>query len=497
MLFNSYIFILLFLPLALIGYFLCNARGRYELGKSFLTVMSLWFYGWFNIMYLPIIVGSILINYFLYRQLLGNRGKEECRKKNLYITVVGVAANLGVLFYYKYFDFFLENINAVFSTDFLLQGLLLPLGISFFTFQQVGFLVDTYRGETENYSFVDYALFVTFFPQLIAGPIVTHDEMVGQFADISRKKWNAQNFSRGLYGFVCGLAKKVLIADIFGKAVAWGFGNLESLNGLCVWWMMLSYMVQLYFDFSGYSDMARGIGLMFNIDIPLNFDSPYKAVNLVDFWKRWHITLNRFFTKYVYIPLGGNRKGQLRTCINIFMIYLVSGIWHGAGWTFLIWGILHGVVYVLTRQLLAEIESLPKVLTWFLNMLFFLFSLVFFRAESVEQALEVLRRAAGGGYSLSGMPTGFIEQFCTQEFFYCLKLLHLDTVLPGGVTACHILLMVGYMTVAWVMLLCCKNVNEKLEAFRPTIGRALGTAVLFLWSLISFAEVSTFLYFNF
>ncbi len=497
MLFNSYIFILLFLPLSLLGYFGCNAKGKYEWGKNFLTVVSLWFYAWFNIKYLPIIVGSILVNYFLYRWLLENRGKAESRKKSLYITAAGAAANMGVLFYYKYYDFFVENVNVIFRTDFALQNVLLPLGISFFTFQQVGFLVDTYRGETENYSFMDYALFVTFFPQLIAGPIVTHDEMVGQFADVSKKQWKAENLSRGIYGFVCGLAKKVLIADIFGKAVAWGFGNLSSMNGLAVVWMMVSYMVQLYFDFSGYCDMARGIGMMFNIDIPLNFHSPYKAIHLVDFWKRWHITLNRFFTKYVYIPLGGSRKGTARTCFNIFMIYLVSGIWHGAGWTYFVWGILHGAVYVWTRQLLSAIEKLPKALTWLGNMLFFLFSLVFFRAESIGQAIQILRTALVGGYSFSGVPGGFIEQFATTEFFYCLKILHLDTALPGGITTYQLVLMLGYMVAAWIMLLCCRNVNEKMSTFHPTIKNTVFVTVLFLWSLVSFSEVSTFLYFNF
>lgn len=497
MLFNSYIFVLCFLPLALAGYFLCNARGRYELGKSFLTVMSLWFYAWFNICYLPIIVMSILANYALYRILLGRRGQMELRMGNLYITAAGVAANLGVLFYYKYFDFFIENINAVFQTDLALQNLLLPLGISFFTFQQVGFLVDTYRGETENYSFIDYALFVTFFPQLIAGPIVTHDEMVGQFADISKKSWDAGNFARGFYGFVCGLAKKVLIADIFGRAVTWGYLNVENLNGLAAIFLILSYSVQLYFDFSGYCDMARGIGLMFNIDIPVNFNSPYKALDMVDFWKRWHITLNRFFTKYVYIPLGGNRKGRACTCMNLFLVYLFSGIWHGAGWTFLLWGIFHGIAYVLTKELQPVLKRLPRIIRWGGTFLLIQVFWVFFRAESIGQAFEVLQRAAGGGYTLRGIPDGFAEQFGTQEFFYCLKLLHLDTLLAGGVTACNTLLMLGYMAAAWGMLLCCKNVNEKLETFRPTIGRAIGTAVFFLWSLISFAEVSTFLYFNF
>ena len=484
MLFNSYIFILLFLPLCLAGYWLCNAGRRYDWGKIWLVGMSLWFYGYFNIRYLPLIVLSVFGNYYLYRLLV-----QQPRKL---ILAAGVSANLGVLFYYKYFNFFIENVNAVFHVDLALQHVLLPLGISFFTFQQVGFLVDAYRGEVEECGFLEYSLFVTFFPQLIAGPIVTHSEMIPQFRDQSKKRFDADNMAKGCYAFVCGLAKKVLVADIFGKAVVWGFGNLEQMNGLAALWMMISYMVQLYFDFSGYCDMARGIGLMFNIDIPLNFNSPYKAVNLVDFWKRWHITLNRFFTQYVYIPLGGNRKGVVRTYFNIFMIYLVSGIWHGAGWTFILWGAMHGVVYVLTRRFLTSVEKLPRLLTWFGNMVFFLISLVFFRAESVPQALTILHRIFAGGYALSAVPAAFGEQFKSPEFFYCLKALGID-----GVTVAPRLLMVGYMVAAWFMLLGCKNVNEKLQTFRPTLLKAVAVAVLFLWSLVSFSEVSTFLYFNF
>lgn len=482
--------------MSLAGYYWCNAKGRYEWGKNFLTVMSLWFYAWFNVRYLPLIAGSIVVNYALYRRILGSRGCAGQKRKNLCFTIAGCAANIGVLFYYKYYDFFLENINAVFRTDFTLQHLLLPLGISFFTFQQVGFLIDTYREETGNYSFLDYALFVTFFPQLIAGPIVTHDEMVGQFADVSKKRWDAGDFSAGLYGFVCGLAKKVLIADIFGKAVAWGFANLDSLNALAAVWMMVSYMIQLYFDFSGYCDMARGIGRMFRINIPRNFHSPYKAVDLIDFWKRWHITLTRFFTKYIYIPLGGSRKGSLRTCLHILIVYAVSGLWHGAGWTFFVWGLLHGAVYVFTRQFLPYIEKLPRVLTWAATMLFCLFAWVFFRAESLGEAFAVLRTMCQGSYSFSGIPAGFMEQFRTPEFFYVLKMLHLDELL-GGVGACCAVLMAGYMAAAWVMLLACRNVNEKMEQFRPSVKNAVWTAVLFLWSVVSFSEVSTFLYFNF
>lgn len=500
MLFNSYIFVLLFLPLSVAGYFLCNRLGRYEWGKLYLTAVSLWFYAYFNISYLPIIVFSILGNYMVYRILLGSRGRAEYRKRNLYLTALGAGVNLGVLFYYKYFDFFLENVNAVFHMDFAMQHVLLPLGISFFTFQQVGFLVDTYRGETGNYPLVDYALFVTFFPQLIAGPIVTHEEMIVQFQDGAKKRWNAANASRGIYVFVCGLAKKVLVADIFGKAVTWGYGNLETIGGLTVVLVIISYSIQLYFDFSGYSDMARGIGFLFNIEIPVNFFSPYKAVNLVDFWKRWHITLTRFFTKYVYIPLGGNRKGTLRTYFNIFMIYLVSGIWHGAGWTFLCWGALHGAVYVLTRRFFLEIERIPKAIKWFLNMAFIFIAFAVFRAESMGQAMLIFHKVFSGSYALSSVPAAFAEQFRTPEFFYCLKLLHPERFFGGaftGAAACDIVLLTGYMAAAWFMILCCRNVNEKTEAFHPTAAKAVWISVLFLWSLVSFSEVSVFLYFNF
>lgn len=495
MLFNSYLFLLLFLPLSLAGYFFCNAREKYEWGKIWLTGMSLWFYAYFNIHYLPIILGSILFNYFLYRLLTGRWENDSRRRK--YLTAVGVFANLGVLFYYKYYDFFLENMNAAFHLDLPLKQVLLPLGISFFTFQQVGFLVDSYRGETKGYSFLDYALFVTFFPQLVAGPIVTHDEMIGQFADLQKKTFCPANAAKGLYAFAQGLAKKILIADIFGKAVSFGFGSLETLNGLAALWMMVCYMVQLYFDFSGYCDMARGIGFMFNIEIPVNFLSPYKAVNLVDFWKRWHITLNRFFTRYVYIPLGGNRKGSLRTYFNIFMIYLVSGIWHGAGWTYLCWGILHGIVYVLTRRFLEKIEKIPSPITWFCNLVFFLFSLIFFRAENMGQVAVVIKRIVCGDYVLSNVPAAFWQQFRTPEFFYVLKLLRLDRLLTGGLVGCDLLLSALYMGIAWMMLLCCKNVSEKTESFCPTKKNGLWTAFLLLWSLVSLSEVSSFLYFNF
>lgn len=485
MLFNSYIFIFLFLPFCLFFYFTCNHFGKYELGKIFLTGMSLWFYAYFNIGYLPIIIGSILVNFLLYR-IMGKASKRKI------VLALGIIINISVLFYFKYYDFFIESINSLFGTDFLLKHVLLPLGISFFTFQQIGFLVDAYRKEAEGYSFLDYALFVSFFPQLIAGPIVTHKEMIPQFQDSSKKKFDAENFSTGIYGFVLGMSKKVLVADTFGRGVDWAFQNANRLNGLAVLMVMLSYMIQLYFDFSGYCDMARGIGKMFNIEIPINFDSPYKAVDLIDFWKRWHITLSRFFTQYLYIPLGGNRKGKVRTYLHIFLIYFVSGIWHGAGWTYIIWGAMHGTVYVLNRIFKKGIEKIPKALTWAATMIFFMFSLIFFRSWSVSQAVLLIKRLFTEGFDLPWVPADLAACYQMEEFWYPLKVLGVDR-LPFS----QYYMMFILIGAAWLVMLLCKNVNERMESKKRSVWNAIGCAVLFLWNIVSFSGVSSFLYFNF
>lgn len=485
MLFNSYIFVFLFLPLCLLFYFLCNSRKKYELGKAFLTGMSLWFYAYFNISYLPIIVGSILVNYLLYRVM------EKTAKRKI-VVFSGIIINLSLLFYFKYYDFFIENINGLFGTDFLLRNVLLPLGISFFTFQQIGFLVDAYRNEADGYSFLDYALFVSFFPQLIAGPIVTHKEMIPQYQDTSKKKFDAENFSTGIYGFVLGMTKKVLVADTFGRGVDWAFQNAEKLNGLAVLLVMLSYMIQLYFDFSGYSDMARGIGKMFNIEIPINFNSPYKAVDLIDFWKRWHITLSRFFTQYLYIPIGGNRKGKVRTYIHVFLIFFVSGIWHGAGWTYVIWGAMHGAVYVLNRIFKKVVEKIPKVLTWAATTVFLMFSWIFFRAESVSQAMLLIKRLFREGFDLPWVPKDLAACYQMEEFWYPLKVIGVDK-LPFS----QYYMMFALIGAGWLVMLLCKNVNEKMESKSTSVCNAVVCAVLFLWNIVSFSGVSSFLYFNF
>lgn len=286
MIFNSYIFAFLFLPICVLGYFLLNNIQNRTYAYVFLLGMSLWFYGYFNLRYLAIIIVSILVNYMMHMILIRVNGKLRS-----FVLAVAIVFNLGLLFYFKYANFFIENLNLLFKTDFVFEKILLPLGISFFTFQQISFIIDTYKGEVKRYNFIKYSLFVTFFPQLIAGPIVTHDELVPQFEDEMKRKINWDNFGKGILIFVIGMSKKVLIADIFGNAVNWGYSNIGELDSISAFIIMISYTFQIYFDFSGYCDMAIGIGNMMNISLPINFNSPYKALTISEFWKRWHITL--------------------------------------------------------------------------------------------------------------------------------------------------------------------------------------------------------------
>ena len=394
MLFNSYIFVLAFLPIVLIGYFGLNHFHQYSAAKVFLILASLFFYGYFNWWYLLIIVSSVGLNYLFSRVMLREKTGKALRRITFSIALT---LNIGSLFFFKYYDFFVSNVNALFKTDWALLHIMLPLGISFFTFQQLSYVIDSYKRDKNiiRYNFFDYALFVTYFPQLIAGPIVTHDEMVPQFADIRKKKFDSDNFAAGLYGFALGLGKKVIIADSFGLFVDAAFADVSKLGTVNALLVMLAYTFQIYFDFSGYCDMATGIGKMMNIDITMNFNSPYKAININDFWKRWHITLTRFFTRYVYIPLGGNRKGTVRTYVNIMIVFLVSGIWHGANWTFIVWGLLHGVAQVLTRILdkttgiySKHNSKIINVISWVFTFAFVNLAWVIFRADSLAQAGE-------------------------------------------------------------------------------------------------------------
>ncbi len=487
MLFNSYIFVFLFLPLALAGYYGLNHFKLYRISNLFLIGMSLWFYGYFNKSYLLIICGSILVN-FLLSKMMAYWEQESNFKK--FLLVLGICINTAVIFYFKYYDFFIENVNAVFGRSFGLKNIVLPLGISFFTFQQISYMVDSYRGETKGYRLDEYALFVSFFPQLIAGPIVLHSEMIPQFRDRNNRRMIPGNFSKGMYIFALGLFKKVIIADTFGKAVSWGFGTIETLSSMEALLVSFFYTFQLYFDFSGYCDMATGIGHLFNIKLPVNFDSPYKAASIVEFWERWHMSLTRFLRTYIYIPLGGNRKGKLRTYFNIMVVYLVSGIWHGANWTFILWGMIHGILNCLNRLFRRSWEKLGEITRWAVTFMTVNMLWILFRAEDIASAKLFIKKLC------------FLSDFYVREELYsCFRLIEFAVMeeelafwryLPSRVTGFYLWI---FIFGAFFAVLNFRNSRE--IDFKPTAVRSLLTVVFMIWSVVSLAGISTFLYFDF
>ena len=490
MLFNSYIFILLFLPLVLIIYFLLNKFNKYVLSNVWLICMSLWFYAYFNTNYIIILLLSISVNYIISRILyMEYMNRNQSIKKAVLFS--GILINVGSIFYFKYFDFFIDNMNSLFNQTFELKNILLPLGISFFTFQQMSFIVDSYKmcGGGYKYSFLEYSAYVTFFPQLVAGPIVTHDVLVPQLQDESRKQLNWDYMAKGIALFTLGLAKKVLLADVFGNAVSYAFDNIEFLDSTNAVIAMLSYTIQIYFDFSGYSDMAIGLGWMMNIDLPVNFDSPYKALTVTGFWKRWHMTLTSFFTKYLYIPLGGNRKGTRRTCINIFIVFLLSGLWHGAGWTFVLWGAMHGLAQIAERLFKAWWDKMHPVFSWMLSFGFINVTWVFFRADSIHDALRILKR-------IFCMNFGSIDQeivsvFAQPEWQY------ISDFNPEFLQVYPNCIMLIYYLLVFVIILGMPNAKYIAENHIQNKVVPVAIAFCLTWCLFSFSGVSTFLYFNF
>ena len=391
MLFNSFSYLLLFLPITICGYLWLNSRRLTIPATVWLVGASLYFYAYWKLAFLPIILVSIVVNYSIGFFLSKNHmfvspftGAKKSAKKTA--LVFGILFNVGLLGYFKYADFFIANVNAVFGSIIPLPQITLPLGISFFTFQQISYLVDSFYGKTGEYNFLNYALFVSFFPQLIAGPIVHHKEMMPQFARLKNKFVNWQNIHKGLFLIGAGLCKKVVIADTFGLWASQGFANPESLNFLSAWSTSLCYTVQLYFDFSGYTDMAIGSALLINIHIPQNFNAPYRSLSIQEFWRRWHMTLGRFLRDYIYIPLGGNRKGALRVYFNLFITFFVGGVWHGAGWTFVLWGTLHGLALCIHRFWNRTGFRMPVIPAWILTFLFINAAWVVFRAENLGQA---------------------------------------------------------------------------------------------------------------
>ena len=388
MLYNSFEFILVFLPLSLLLYFGAAAVSR-GLANGVLCALSLVFYAWWDWRNLFVLVGSILVN-FVVGALIRQRASKP-------ILVTGVALNLAVLGYFKYANFFLANVSTLTGYAFAPLAIALPLGISFFTFTQIAFLVDCHRGLATELDLTRYVLFVTFFPHLIAGPIVHHGQLMPQFSTERAKRWNPGNVHPGLAFFTLGLFKKVAIADAVAPWANGVFDAPGAAEFLDAWRGALAYTMQLYFDFSGYSDMAIGLGLLFNVRLPDNFNAPYRATSIADFWRRWHMTLSRFLRDYLYIPLGGNRLGEGRRGVNVLVTMLLGGIWHGAGWTFAIWGLYHGVLLVAQRLWSGRHGQLPAIPARALTFLAVVVGWVLFRAKTVHNAGSMLRGMVGGG----------------------------------------------------------------------------------------------------
>lgn len=486
MLFNSYEYIFAFLPVAFLVYFYLNARRLGEAAKGFLVFASLFFYSWWNPDYLPLILLSMLFNYVLGSSLARGRHRES--PSRLGLLWVGIAANLALLGYYKYSDFFIAGTNQAFGSNLELLHLALPLAISFFTFQQIAYLVDSYRRETHEYDFLNYALFVTFFPQLIAGPIVHHKEMMPQFARARNKLLNYRNIAGGLFIFSLGLFKKVVIADYFATIATPGFDQSTTLSFFEAWATSLSYTFQLYFDFSGYTDMAVGASLLFNIHLPINFNSPYKATNIQDFWRRWHITLSRFLRDYIYIPLGGNRRGEFSTHRNLMITFFLGGLWHGAGWTFICWGALHGAALVMYRAWQHLGWRLNTFLAWFITFNFINVTWVFFRAREWSDVGKVLYGMVGGnGIVLSERLARKAGVFQEMAFKYP------DNFAPMLFDSTTYLM----LALALYAVVKLRNSQEQLAKFKPGFRMFFVLCALTIYTLFDMSKVSEFLYFNF
>jgi alginate O-acetyltransferase complex protein AlgI len=514
MLFNSYVFLLAYLPVTLAGFFVCGRRSE-ALGAAWLAAASLFFYGWWDYRYLPLLLASVGFNYWCGQRLRSAAGAGKR------LLCGAIAVNLGLLAYYKYAAFFVASVGALSGDALPALDIVLPIGISFFTFTQIAFLVDTYKGAAKEGRFVHYLLFVTYFPHLIAGPILHHKEMMPQFADRRIYTVAARNVAIGTTIFVIGLAKKVLVADNIGPYSASLFSHPAAPSLLLAWGGVLAYAFQLYFDFSGYSDMAIGLSRLFGVRLPLNFDSPYKACNIAEFWRRWHMTLSRFLRDYLYIPLGGNRHGSMRRQLNLVTTMVLGGLWHGAGWNFMVWGALHGM-YLVAHQAwvkLACMLRLPagvpgaRLASTALTFVAVCVAWVFFRAPDMATAMAIVRGMAGG-YGVA-LPQSLAQQLLPARPVF--EALGVTTYLGGGAVFIETwswVLLAGALafgfpntqqiTRRYVPALDRARVRAAMAprlaralAWRPTRGWAMAIAVLALTSFLSLNRPAEFLYFQF
>jgi alginate O-acetyltransferase complex protein AlgI len=505
MLFHSYAFVIVFLPLSLLIYHGLRGAGLQRTSILALTLLSLFFYGWWNPIYLLLLAPLVLINFAIATRIAPRDAHHAAGSRTL--LTLGIVMNVGVLGYFKYANFFVDNFNTLLGADLFLAQVLLPLGISFFTFQKIAFLVDAYRGKVERLDLLDFSLFVSFFPQLIAGPIVHHRELLPQF----RQKDGVQYVMMGITFFAFGLVKKVLLAD---SAAAYATPQFDAvaagvtLDLLGAWSAALAYTAQLYFDFSGYSDMAIGAALMFGIRLPVNFASPYKATSIIDFWQRWHITLSRFLRDYVYIPLGGNRRGVPRRYANLIFTMILGGFWHGAAWSFVIWGGLHASYLAVNhawRAVRPRILSRPAGglevrLGQAITFVAVVVGWVFFRAADARCAMQMLSSMVGSN--------GIAAPASLHALLPGLPLAH--TGIDSGAA---LAISLALLLVAWLA----PNTQQMMNYSGPlevqVAGRAFGVSSWLAWrpiprmavltgcllgiAIMSLSKVSEFLYFQF
>ena len=476
MIFSTYEFILLFLPIVLIGYHLINKLEYYTLAKIWLIMASLIFYYLGSPDFFWYFVGSVVGNYIIGSSI-SKLDIEKNKKERKILCAIGLIGNIALLGYYKYANFFIDNFNYLTKSNVALTNIILPIGISFFTFQLIAYIVDSYRGETSEYNILDYLLFITFFPQLIVGPIVHHKEMVTQFENKENKKINWDNIVKGIFLFTLGVAKKILIADsLTTDAQTFFTGIGTGLTLLPSWFHSIEYTVSYYFDLSGYADMAIGLGLMFNVIIPHNFNSPYKARNFQEYWKRWHITLSRFLSTYIFRSVYKKDNKWRNYYIATMITFLVSGFWHGAGWTFVVWGIVNGIFVCMAAFMNKKGKKFPFLISFSLTMIGIVLTRILFVSNTFTDALNVYK--------------GLINFSSLGNSFKAIGINLLEFVLNNK--KCGSILFLGIL-ICWFA----PNSREIMEKFKTNKKTAIIAAILMFICLINMNKVVQFLYFQF
>lgn len=477
---TSYTFVLAFLPVTLLGWTCLNKKEKYRAADAFLASASLVFIGSYDYRFVFMVLTAVCINYWSARYM--GMIKEMGWRKAVMAFLVLV--NLGMLVFLKYCNWF----RTLYDSDAVLWKLLVPIGISFYTLEQICFIVDTCKSGSMKYSFREYVLFSAYFPVIVSGPILRHDDFIMQLREKGCRSVSAEKVAEGLTGFCLGMGKKVIIASWLGKIAALGFDDVESAKSLTMILSVLAYTLQLYFDFSGYCDIVEGISSMFGFSLPMNFNSPYKAVSIGDFWKRWHMTLTGFLTKYVYIPLGGSRKGKIRQYANIFIVFLVSGFWHGASLTYVLWGIMHGICMVADKIIGKAWLKLPKAVGKAATFIMVALMWVPFRAESIYDTYMIYWTMVFSDRSVVG---DFGKHTFAMVAYICEQYMGIARDLIVGTQN---IVTVMIMLVLLVVVFRGKNVMEIKKESDKKIGMAVLCGIILFVSVLQFQGVGTFIY---